>query len=126
MEPRRPCCCAFQPAFVVAVAAQRGSVTIGDFSAEALKDPAVRQIMAATKIVVDPEIDRTHGRFGNSPTTVNVKLKSGAQHFIRIDKPFGHPESPASLADGVQKLKACAAASMCPSPRSSSNWSGSS
>ncbi|RWJ03989.1 MAG: MmgE/PrpD family protein [Mesorhizobium sp.] len=113
-NPADPVVARFSLPYVVAVAAQRGSVTIGDFSAEALKDPAVRQIMAATKIVVDPEIDRTHGRFGNSPTTVNVKLKSGAQHFIRIDKPFGHPESPASLADGVQKLKACAAASMLP------------
>ncbi|MER9877448.1 MmgE/PrpD family protein, partial [Mesorhizobium sp. M0195] len=27
---------------------------------------------------------------------------------------FGHPEKPASLADGVQKLKACAEMSMLP------------
>ncbi|OWK19795.1 hypothetical protein AJ88_37270 [Mesorhizobium amorphae CCBAU 01583] len=70
--------------------------------------------MAATKVEIDPEIDRTHGRDGNSPTTVTVNLRSGAQYSIRIDKPFGHPENPASLADGMRKLKACAEMSMLP------------
>ncbi|CAH2399428.1 hypothetical protein [Mesorhizobium escarrei] len=46
--------------------------------------------------------------------TVRVKLKGGAEHFIRVDKAFGHPEKPASLADGVQKPKACAEMSVIP------------
>ena len=39
---------------------------------------------------------------------MKVKLKSGTEHNIRIDKPFGHPDNPASLDDGMRKLKACA------------------
>ncbi|TJW07094.1 MAG: MmgE/PrpD family protein, partial [Mesorhizobium sp.] len=91
-----------------------GRVAISDFRPNALEDPAVRRIMAVTKIEVDPEIDRTHGLHQNSPTAVTVKLRSGAEHFIRIDKPFGHPDNPASLADGMRKLKACAETAMLP------------
>ena len=104
----------FSLPYVVAVAAQRGHVGIGDFRADTLEDPAVRRIMAATKVEVDPQIDLTHGRYGNSPTTIKVKLKGGAEHFMRIDTPFGHPENPASLADGMRKLNACAEMSMAP------------
>ncbi|PBB77795.1 hypothetical protein CK218_28070 [Mesorhizobium sp. WSM3879] len=113
-NPDDPVVARFSLPYAVAVAAQRGQVAIGDFRAEAIQDPSVRRIMAATKVEIDPEINRTHGRYGNSPTTVKVKLKSGTQHFIRIDKPFGHPENPASLTDGMLKLKACAEMSMLP------------
>ncbi|OBP75106.1 hypothetical protein BAE42_30780 [Mesorhizobium loti] len=111
-NPNDPVLARFSLPYVVAVAAVRGCVAISDFRAEALDDPAVRQVMAATKVEVDPEIDLTHGRYGNSPTLVKVQLRSGAQYSIRIDKPFGHPESPASLDDGMLKLKACAEMSM--------------
>lgn len=113
-NPKGPVVARFSLPYVISVAAQHGRVAIGDFRPEALEDPAVRRIMAATKIEVDPEIDRTYGLHQNSPTKVNVKLKDGAEHFIRIDKPFGHPENPASLADGMRKLKACAETSMLP------------
>ncbi|MER8439201.1 MmgE/PrpD family protein [Mesorhizobium sp. M1312] len=111
-NPHTPVLARFSLPYVVAVAAVRGGVAISDFRTEALDDPAVRQVMAATKVEVDPEIDVTHGRYGNSPTVVKVQLRSGAQYSIRIDKPFGHPESPASLTDGMLKLKACAEMSM--------------
>jgi 2-methylcitrate dehydratase PrpD len=107
-DPQDPVVARFSLPYVISVAAQKGAVKIGDLRADALKDPAVRRIMAATKIEIDPEIDRTNGLHQNSPTTVKVKLKSGAEHSIRIDKPFGHPDNPASLDDGMRKLKACA------------------
>ncbi|MDP3843826.1 MAG: MmgE/PrpD family protein [Oxalobacteraceae bacterium] len=113
-DPRDPVIARFSLPYVISVAAQYGRVAIGDLGPEALEDPAVRRIMAVTKVEVDPEIDRTDGRHWNSPTTVKLKLKGGAEHFIRIDHPFGHPENPASLADGMRKLKACAEMSMLP------------
>ncbi|RWA59003.1 MAG: MmgE/PrpD family protein [Mesorhizobium sp.] len=113
-NPKDPVVARFSLPYVISVAAQHGRVGIGDFRPEALQDPAVRRIMAATHIEVDPEIDRTYHLYQNSPTTVKVKLKDGAEHSIFIDKPFGHPEKPASLADGVRKLKACAETSMLP------------
>ncbi|AZO50299.1 MAG: MmgE/PrpD family protein [Mesorhizobium sp.] len=113
-NPKDPVVARFSLPYAVSVAAQRGSVAITDFRKETLMDPAVREIMAATKVEIDPEIDRTHGRDGNSPTTVKVNLKSGAQYSIRIDEPFGHPENPALLADGMRKLEACAEMSMLP------------
>lgn len=111
-NPSDPVHARFSLPYVVAVAAVRGAVAIGDFRAEAFDDPFVRHVMAATRVEVDPEIELTHGRYGNSPTVVKVQLKSGALYSLRIDKPFGHPESPASLTDGVLKLKACAEVSM--------------
>ncbi|MER8480917.1 MmgE/PrpD family protein, partial [Mesorhizobium sp. M1163] len=113
-DPRDPVVARFSLPYVVAVAAQHGRVAIGDMLPKAFIDPAVRRIMAVTKVEVDPEIDRTNGRHGNSPTTVKVKLRGGAEHFIRIDKPFGHPENCASLVDGMRKLKDCAEMSAFP------------
>jgi 2-methylcitrate dehydratase PrpD len=107
-DPRDPVMARFSLPYVIAVAAQKGRVGISDLRVEALKDAAVRRIMAITTIEVDPEIDRTYGLHQNSPTTVKVKTKSGGEHFIRIDRPFGHPENPASLSDGMKKLRACA------------------
>ncbi|PBB40646.1 hypothetical protein CK222_26985 [Mesorhizobium sp. WSM3866] len=115
-NPNDPVLARFSLPYVVAVAAVRGGVAISDFRADALDDPAVRRVLAATKVEVDPEINVTHGRYGNSPTAVKVQLKSGAQYSIRIDKPFGHPENPASLTDGMLKLKACAEMSMLSFP----------
>jgi 2-methylcitrate dehydratase PrpD len=107
-DPRDPVMARFSLPYVIAVAAQKGRVGIGDLRAEALGDAAVRRIMALTRIEIDPEIDRTHGLHQNAPTTVKVKTKTGGEHFIRVDKPFGHPENPASLSDGMKKLRACA------------------
>ncbi|OBP75101.1 hypothetical protein BAE42_30755 [Mesorhizobium loti] len=113
-NPKDPVVARFSLPYAISVAAQYGTVAIDDFSPEALHDPAVRRIMAVTKVEVDPEIERTHGQYGNSPTTVKVRLKSGSEHFIRMDTPFGHPENPASLIDGVRKLKDCGQMSMLP------------
>lgn len=115
-DPKDPVVARFSLPYVISVAAQKGAVKIADLHAEALTDPAVRRIMTVTKIEIDPEIDRTNGLHQNSPTTVKVKLKNGAEHYVRIDKPFGHPENPASLADGMRKLKACAEMSARPFP----------
>jgi 2-methylcitrate dehydratase PrpD len=111
-NPTSPVEARFSLPYVISVAAQHGRVAIRDFSSDVLQDKAVRRIMAATEVRIDPEIERTHGQFGNSPTSVKVMLKDGSEHFIRVYEPFGHPENPASLADGMRKLKACAEASV--------------
>jgi 2-methylcitrate dehydratase PrpD len=107
-DPKDPVMARFSLPYVIAVAAQKGRVGIGDLRAEALNDPAVRRIMSVTKIEIDPEIDRTHGLHQNAPAKVKVRTKGGGEHFIRVDRPFGHPENPASLSDGLKKLHACA------------------
>jgi 2-methylcitrate dehydratase PrpD len=111
-NPIDPVVARFSLPYAVAVAAQHGKVAIPDFLPESLGHAGVRRIMAVTKVEVDPEIERTHGQYGNPPTTVKVRLQSGAEHFIRVDTPFGHPENPASLSDGVRKLRACAEVSL--------------
>ncbi|MGX8009793.1 MmgE/PrpD family protein [Mesorhizobium sp. ORM8.1] len=67
-DPKDPVVARFSLPYVVAVAAQYGRVGIGDMLPEAFSDTAVRRVMAATTVKVDPEIDRTNGRHGNSPT----------------------------------------------------------
>ncbi len=114
--PRDPVMARFSLPYVIAVAAAKGNVGISDLKTEALSNPLVRRIMATTKIEIDPEIDRTNGLHQNSPTTVKVRLKNGGEYNVRIDKPFGHPENPASLADGMKKLRACAEMSARPFP----------
>jgi 2-methylcitrate dehydratase PrpD len=106
-NPVDPVTARFSLPYVIAVAAVKGDIGIRDMQSRAFADPAVRRIMAATKVEVDSEIDRTNGLHQNSPTKVKVKLKGGAEYNIRIDKPFGHPENPASLADGMKKIRAC-------------------
>lgn len=113
-NPKDPVTARFSLPYVISVAAAKGTVGIGDLRKEAFADPAVRRILAVTRVEIDPEIDRTHGLHQNSPTKVTVKLKDGAEHRIRVDKPFGHPDNPASLADGAKKLAACAEMSARP------------
>ncbi|WEJ13886.1 MmgE/PrpD family protein (plasmid) [Sinorhizobium sp. K101] len=66
-NPTDPVAARFSLPYVISVAAQHGQVGIGDFRRETLGDPGVRRIMAATRVEVDPEIDRTHGRHQNPP-----------------------------------------------------------
>ena len=113
-NPQDPVTARFSLPYVISVAAAKGAVGIGDLRKQAFADPTVRRILAATRVEIDPEIDRTHGLHQNSPTKVTVKLKGGAEHYIRVDRPFGHPDNPASLADGAKKLAACAEMSARP------------
>jgi 2-methylcitrate dehydratase PrpD len=106
----------FSLPYVIAVAAAKGQVGIRDLKPEALNDPGVRRILAATKVAIDPDIDRTHGTHQNAPTTVKVRLKDGREHGIRIEKPFGHPDNPPSFSDAMKKLLACTETSAVPFP----------
>ena len=116
--PKDPVTARFSLPYVISVAAAKGEVGIADLRTEAFADPTVRRILAATTVDIDAEIDRTHGLHQNSPTKVRVRLKGGDEHSIRVDKPFGHPDNPASLADGAKKLRACAEMSARPFPES--------
>jgi 2-methylcitrate dehydratase PrpD len=117
-NPQDPVTARFSLPYVIAVGAAKGRVGIRDLQPAALNDPGVRRILAATKVAIDPEIDRAHGTHQNAPTTVKVRLKGGREHAIRIDKPFGHPDNPASFSDGMKKLLACAESSAVPFPES--------
>ncbi|MFI7067658.1 MmgE/PrpD family protein [Kribbella sp. NPDC050124] len=107
-NPRDSVTARFSLPYVVAVAAAKGTVGIGDLRPEAFDDPSVRRIMAATTVEIDPEITRLNARRGNSPTRVKAILKDGAEHEVVVDTPFGHPDNPASLSDAMRKLESCA------------------
>ncbi|MSO93025.1 MAG: MmgE/PrpD family protein [Rhodospirillales bacterium] len=113
-NPQDPVDGRFSLPYTLAVAAAKGKVGITDFRKPAFQDPTVRRILAATKVTVDAEIDRTHGLHQNSPTKLTVKLKGGGERSIRIDKPFGHPENPADFKAGETKLRQCAEVSLVP------------
>lgn len=113
-NPQDPVDGRFSLPYAISVAAAKGKVGITDFRKPAFQDPTVRRILAATKVEIDEEIDRTHGLHQNSPTKIKVKLKGGGERSIRIDKPYGHPDNPADFKFGESKLRQCAEVSAVP------------
>lgn len=96
----------FSLPFTVATAMHRGTVTLDDFTAAALSDPAVLDLASRVRFEVDP----TRGA-GSGPDalrgSVALELKGGQQVVLEIDQPSGSPQRPASEAALIAKFRDC-------------------
>lgn len=96
----------FSVPYTVAAALVDGGVTLAHFTDTAI----VRQDLLALAGKIEPYVDETIERdFGSvmSPALVDVDLKNGATHRIRIDIPPGHPSRPMSPAEFDAKAQDC-------------------
>jgi len=93
--------------YTVASALVRGSVFIGDFNDQAIRDPKVLEVAHRVKAFVDPKLEKEFST-GISPTTVAMRLKNGTILETRIDQVKGHPQKSVSLEEIFQKYKQCA------------------
>ena len=105
--------------FNVAVAAARGKVSIGDFTAEGLRDSEVLRMAQKIRRVSAPELDEDNfAKEGNQlpPGKVGVKDTSGRTYVKHVSLPYGHHLNPVKASDIVEKFRDCVAFSPRPIP----------
>jgi 2-methylcitrate dehydratase PrpD len=91
--------------FCVAAALRFGRVTHHEFSAAALRDPALQRLMPMVTIEPGPQLP-DNGQF---PAELRLTLADGSQHGERCDIPPGGIGRPLSDAEVTAKFRGCAA-----------------
>lgn len=88
--------------FVAAVALAKGSVQIGHFLPQNLKDPDVLRMAQRITHKVDP----TFGVV--TPCPIEIRTKNGQSYSSRAGTLRGHPDNPLSKEELVEKFRDCA------------------
>ena len=99
--------------FVTATALLRGTVDVPDFRGDRLGDPRVHDLARRVDVVVDDNPDEN----AMVPQTVRVTLRSGTTHEARLDRVVGHPQSPLSREQHLDKFRRCCGYGARPLPR---------
>jgi 2-methylcitrate dehydratase PrpD len=90
-------------AFVGAIALQRGTVELGDFTPERLRDSTLHALAARIRMVVDGNPDPN----ALNPQRVEIALTGGARHAIDLPVVLGSPANPLSREQHLAKFRAC-------------------
>jgi 2-methylcitrate dehydratase PrpD len=93
----------FSVYYTVACALARGHVDLEDFTADALADPIVREIVTKTRVEVNPEF------VGIFPGIVTLKMKDGRQLRREVPVLKGTPDNPLTFAEIADKFRSCVA-----------------
>ena len=110
-NPRNIVDCQFSIPWTVACAVVRRKAGLAEFTEEAMKDTAVRQITQKITCVVDNSLPDNM-----APGLVTIKTKKG--EFSRRGKaPLGEPENPISMEALIAKFTECAAWAVNPLPK---------
>lgn len=94
----------FSIPFCVAVALQRGTVTLDDFAPAALAQASTRALAQRVEFSVDETASMREATSG----TLELQLKSGARIATRIEQPLGHPSHPLGDTQLITKFIDCA------------------
>jgi aconitate decarboxylase len=90
-------------AFVGAIALQRGTVLLEDFTPERLRDPSLHALAARIRMVVDGNPDPN----ALNPQRVEIALRDGARHAVDLPAVLGSPANPLSRERHLAKFRAC-------------------
>ncbi len=99
--PRTPYECKFSLPYVVAHALVHGSVRLDAFSAERIRDEALRGLMSRVSLRADPELSAKFP--GMRSSRVSVRMRDGHEFFWFQAHRKGDPEDP--LSDGELDAK---------------------
>lgn len=89
--------------FVAATALVRGRVDVPDFVGEGLTDPGVHTLAQKVELLVDDNPDEN----AMVPQAIKVMLKDGRNYEIRLDSVLGHPQSPLTREQHLDKFRRC-------------------
>ena len=81
--------------YITCAALVDGRVTQATFEPERFKDENLLSLVAKTKVVPDPELDKLYPEKG-IPNRVTIKMKDGKSFEKRVDAPKGHALNPMS------------------------------
>ena len=93
--------------FTVAQALAYRKLEIGDFSAEALADPLLRDLCAKTDAEYDAALESDFSKT-MLPGRVRVELNDGTVYDERVDIVYGHPRNRMEWPDLAGKFRDCA------------------
>jgi 2-methylcitrate dehydratase PrpD len=97
----------------VASAIVYGKVGIENFSADALRDVKVKEMVHKVQARIDKEMAR---EYGFMPAAVEIKTRRGKVYSRQVEFAFGTPNNPMTFTDIVSKFKECCQHSVTPIP----------
>jgi 2-methylcitrate dehydratase len=89
--------------YCVAVALCDGTVGIGQFTEERIKDPYLQKIMSKIKVKRNPEHNRQYPEA--FPCFIEIKTKSGKTFTKTVTYPKGHPKNPLTDRELEEKFE---------------------
>lgn len=90
--------------YVMAMALLRGKLTSREYNEAPWETSEVKAVMAKIELVIDPESDRAFDTRGILGVRLVVELTDGRTEEIIVHQPKGHPDSPLSDAELLQKM----------------------
>jgi 2-methylcitrate dehydratase PrpD len=93
----------FSIPYTVGVAVVKGSVSIGDFTPEAIKDARVLEVAQRVNPIILSDLTRREV----DPSIVEIKTKNGNRYSMRMDNRKGTPENPMTEEEFDAKFRDC-------------------
>jgi 2-methylcitrate dehydratase PrpD len=97
----------FSMSFSVALALDRGNVTLQDYSEEVLSDRRLQGVAGKVSIEIDPEMDEKYPE--ERGAWMEIVLKDGRRFKKGVPVAKGEPENPVDDGDYIEKLTAMTA-----------------
>src|SRR6266850_2406923 len=91
--------------YTVASALLDGHINMGTFTDEQVRRPAIAEILAKTRVRMDPTIP---ANFDEMRTIVSVQMRDGKEYSVRCDRPRGIWGNPLSRDERLTKVRQCA------------------
>lgn len=101
-DPATPEAAAHSLPWCLAAAVARGRLTPAEVSAEALADPAIRDVLGAIRVVADPEFEPLFPRL--RPAEVTVVTRAGERYVERVEHAKGDPRDPLTDQEIAEKF----------------------
>lgn len=108
-RPESPSEARFSLQYCAAVAALTGSLTVADFTPEAVARPEVRAWLPKVALETHPIHDRSSDLALREPDVVTLQLSGGGERRIEVTQVRGTPDRPLGDAELSAKFRACAA-----------------
>jgi 2-methylcitrate dehydratase PrpD len=96
----------FSLPYVVAVAASRRSLKVGDFTESALRDARIHELADRVEFAYEPSLDPVPPR-AIPPGVLEIEVRDRARHVRRVDLAYGCPDHPMSWDALVEKFEDC-------------------
>jgi 2-methylcitrate dehydratase PrpD len=107
-DPKTPLQGKFSMEFCSAVALARGHLSLAEFDQHVVDDPAVRRLIAITKITYDPKLASPNPKSFCAAAQVDIELEDGRMLSKTVTQMRGHPKNPMSPAEFEEKFTSCA------------------
>lgn len=89
--------------YCVAAALTDGTISPAQFAPARIDDPSLQSLIGRVRVIEDPALTAQYP--DGIPTILDVTLKSGARHSVRVDYPRGHYGNPMTDQEVEEKFR---------------------